>query len=102
MSYKEKPQLKLFKFINNSFVLQAIIDDYAEVSFEHNLYQAGVFTITINYNIPNSQLFQRVYLFSSGTTLMTSGKSIQFKIALAKMEKVHRLEQLQVMTQDIF
>ena len=59
MSYREKPQIKLFKFENSTFTLQAIIDDYQEVSFEHNLYQAGVFTITINYNIPNSQLFQR-------------------------------------------
>ena len=59
MSYKEKPILKLYKYENNSFILQAQIDDYAEVSFERNLYQAGVFTISINYNIPNSQLFQR-------------------------------------------
>ena len=59
MSYKEKPQLKLYAFQNNSFQLQAIIDDYQEVSFEHNIYDAGTFSITINYNIPNSQLFQR-------------------------------------------
>ena len=59
MSYKTKPQIKLYAFQNNAFVLQAIIDDFQEVSFERNLYQAGTFTITINYNIPNSQLFQR-------------------------------------------
>jgi len=59
MSYKEKPQLKLYSYQNNSFILQAIIDDYQEASFERNLYQAGTFTITINFNIPNSQLFQR-------------------------------------------
>ena len=59
MSYKEKPQLKLYAFQNNSFQLQAIIDDYQEVSFEHNIYDAGTFSITINYNIPNAQLFQR-------------------------------------------
>ena len=59
MSYKEKPILKLYKFENNSFVRQAMIDDYQEVSFEHNLYQAGTFTITINYNIPNALLFER-------------------------------------------
>ena len=59
MSYKEKPQIKLYKYQNNSFVLQAIIDDFQEVSFEHNLYQAGQFTITINYNIPNALLFER-------------------------------------------
>ena len=51
MSYKEKPQLKLYAFSNNEFVLQAIIDDYQEVSFERNLYQAGTFTISINYDI---------------------------------------------------
>lgn len=59
MSYKEKPQIKLYKFIDSAFVLQAIIDDYQEVSFERNLYQAGTFTITINYNIPNALLFER-------------------------------------------
>ena len=59
MSYKTKPQIKLYAFQNNAFVLQAIIDDFQEVSFERNLYQAGTFTISINYNIPNSQLFQR-------------------------------------------
>ena len=59
MSYKEKPQIKLYKYENSAFVLQAIIDDFQEVSFEHNIYQAGTFTITINYNIPNALLFQR-------------------------------------------
>lgn len=58
MSYKEKPQIKLYAYQNNIFVLKAIIDDYAEASFERNLYQAGSFTITINYNIPNSHLFK--------------------------------------------
>ena len=48
MSYKEKPQLKLYAYQGNAFVLQAIIDDYAEVSFERNLYEAGQFSITIN------------------------------------------------------
>lgn len=59
MSYKEKPQLKLYKYENSSFVLQAIIDDYKDVSFQRNMYQAGAFTITINYNIPNAQKFER-------------------------------------------
>ena len=59
MSYKEKPQIKLYKYENSAFVLQAIIDDFQEVSFEHNIYQAGTFTITINYNIPNALKFQR-------------------------------------------
>ena len=59
MSYKDKPQLRLYKFIDSAFVLQAIIDDFQEISFERNLYQAGTFTISINYNIPNALLFER-------------------------------------------
>lgn len=59
MSYKEKPQIKLYAYINSSFTLQAIIDDYQECSFEHNRFNAGQFTITINYNIPNALLFER-------------------------------------------
>ena len=51
-----KPIIKLF---NKTFTLVAIIDDYQSASFEHNLYQAGTFTITINYNIPNAKLFER-------------------------------------------
>ena len=67
MSYKEKPQLKLYAYSNGNFILQAIIDDYQECSFEHNLYQAGVFTITINYNIPNALLFQRGLFIQFGS-----------------------------------
>ena len=59
MSYKDKPQIKLYKYEDSAFVLQAIIDDFEEISFEHNIYEAGTFTITINYNIPNALLFQR-------------------------------------------
>ena len=59
MSYKDKPQIKLYKYENSEFKLIAIIDDYQECSFEHKLYEAGQFTITINYNIPNARLFER-------------------------------------------
>lgn len=59
MSYKVKPQLKIFKFENNSFKQLAIIDDYLECSWERNLYEAGQFSVTINFNIPNSQYFQK-------------------------------------------
>ena len=76
MSYKTKPQIKLYAFQNNAFVLQAIIDDYQEVSFERNLYQAGTFTITINYNIPNSQLFQRVLFVQFGSDPYDFGEII--------------------------
>ena len=68
MSYKEKPQLKLYTFTNNQFILQAIIDDYQECSFEDNLYEAGQFSITINFNIPNSQLFQRGLFIQFGNS----------------------------------
>lgn len=59
MSYKEKPQIKLYKYENSAFVLQAIIDDYAECSFEDNRFEAGQFSISINYNIPNALKFER-------------------------------------------
>lgn len=67
MSYKQKPQLKLYKYKNNAFSLIAIIDDYQSCSFEHNLYQAGQFTITINYNIPNASEFRRGLFVSFGS-----------------------------------
>ena len=56
MNYKD---IKLWAYQNGNFILQAIIDDYQEISFSHNLYEAGDFTISINYNIPNALLFQR-------------------------------------------
>ena len=59
MSYKEKPQIKLYEYLGSSFVLIAIIDDYNECSFEHNQYSAGQFSISINYNIPNALKFER-------------------------------------------
>ena len=59
MSYKDKPQIKLYKYENSEFKLIAIIDDYQECSFEHKLFEAGQFTITINYNIPNARLLER-------------------------------------------
>ena len=59
MRYNENIQLKLYEYNGTQFALQAIIDDYQEVSFEHNLYEAGTFTITINYNIPNATKFRK-------------------------------------------
>ena len=55
----EKIQLHLYKYEDSQFKQIAIIDDYQEYSFEHNLYQAGQFTVTINFNIPNARLFER-------------------------------------------
>lgn len=54
-----KADIKLYTFENGNFRLIAIIDDYEEASFTDSLYEAGDFTITINYNIPNALLFQR-------------------------------------------
>lgn len=51
--------VKLYRFENNNFVLKAVIDDIQQISWEHNLYSAGQFTISINYNIPNAKLFER-------------------------------------------
>ena len=52
----EKPILKLY---NTDFTLAALIDDYQQAQIEHNLYSAGAFSISINYNIPNAKLFER-------------------------------------------
>ena len=79
MSYKEKPQLKLYAFTNNQFILQAIIDDYQECSFEHNLYDAGQFSVTINFNIPNSQLFQRGLFIQFGNSWKFCGITARLK-----------------------
>ena len=56
---KANPQIKLYEYKGSAFVLVAVIDDYQQISFEHSLYSAGTFTITINYNIPNARLFER-------------------------------------------
>ena len=54
--FVEKPILKLY---NTDFKLVAIIDDYQQAQIEHNLYSAGIFSISINYNIPNAKFFER-------------------------------------------
>lgn len=59
MAYNTKVQLALYKFENSQFVKEAIIDDYYEISFTRNYYEAGDFTITINKNIPNASLFKK-------------------------------------------
>ena len=79
MSYNEKPQLKLYAFKNNAFKLQAIIDDFQEVSFERNLYSAGTFTITINYNIPNALLFERGMFIQFGSDPYDFGEILSIR-----------------------
>ena len=91
MSYKEKPILKLYEYKNNSFSLKAIIDDYQECSFEHNLYQAGNFTITINYNIPNAQLFQRGLFVQFGDDSYDFGEIISISDAIGSDGKGSQL-----------
>jgi len=68
MSYKQKPNLKVYEYKNGAFSLVAIIDDFADCSFENNLYQAGQFTITINYNIANASVFRRGLFVSFGAS----------------------------------
>ena len=84
MSYKTKPILKLYKYQNDSFVLQAIIDDFQEVSFEHNIYEAGSFTITINYNIPNALLFERGLFVQFGNNPYDFGEIITIQDAIGE------------------
>jgi len=79
MSYKEKPQLHLYEYKNNSFIQTAIIDDYKEVSFERNLYSAGTFTITINYNIPNALLFKRGMFIQFGSDHYDFGEILSIR-----------------------
>ena len=74
MSYKEKPILKLYKYTNGSFVMQAQIDDYQEISFSHDRFQAGQFTIQINYNIPNAFLFERGLFVQFGNNCYDFGE----------------------------
>ena len=84
MSYKDKPQIKLYKYENSAFVLQAIIDDFQEVSFEHNIYEAGTFTITINYNIPNALLFQRGLFCQFGNSPYDFGEIYSIQDAIGQ------------------
>lgn len=65
--YNEKPQLHLYEYKNNTFSQIAIIDDYSEISFERNLYQAGQFTITINHNLPNASKFEKGLFIQFGS-----------------------------------
>ena len=67
MAYNEKIQLHLYEYSNEQFSQVAIIDDYSEISFERNLYQAGQFTITINHNLPNASKFQKGLFIQFGS-----------------------------------
>jgi hypothetical protein len=70
---KEKPILKLYEYKDSQFIQIAQIDDYQQISFEHNLYKAGTFTITINYNIPNAKLFKKGLFIQFGNNKFDFG-----------------------------
>ena len=76
---KEKPILKLYKYEDSQFIQTAQIDDYEQISFEHNLYSAGTFTITINYNIPNARLFERGLFIQFGNNKFDFGEIYSLK-----------------------
>ena len=76
---KEKPILKLYQYKDSQFVQIAQIDDYEQISFEHNLYNAGTFTITINYNIPNARLFERGLFVQFGNNKFDFGEIYSLK-----------------------
>ena len=86
MSYKKKPQLKLYAYNNNNsaFILQAIIDDYAECSFENNRFSAGQFSITINYNIPNALKFERGLWIQFGNNPYAFGEIINISDSIGE------------------
>lgn len=54
-----KPVIFLYKYENFQFKSIAAIDDYEDISWESRYYEAGTFTIQINYNIPNASLFRK-------------------------------------------
>lgn len=54
---EKKPVIYLYEYKNNVFNLLSAIDDYEEISWESRLYEAGTFTIQINFNIPNADKF---------------------------------------------
>lgn len=84
MRYNEQINLKLYTYENSAFVLQAIIDDYQEISFSHNLYEAGDFTITINYNIPNALKFERGMFIQFGNDPYMFGEILRIQDAIGQ------------------
>ena len=84
MRYNEQLNLKLYTYSDNEFTLQAIIDDYQEISFSHNLYEAGDFTITINYNIPNALKFERGMFIQFGNDPYMFGEILTITDAIGE------------------
>ena len=84
MRYDKQINLKLFTYSNGSFMQQAIIDDYEEISFSHNLYEAGDFTISINYNIPNAMKFERGIFVQFGNDPYMFGEILSITDAIGE------------------
>lgn len=57
--YSDKIQIRLYKYENSAFALQAVIDDFMAISWQSTKYEAGQFTIEINFNLPNASLFKK-------------------------------------------
>ena len=91
MSYKEKPQIKLYAYSNNAFILQAIIDDYQECSFEKNRFSAGQFSITLNYNIPNALKFERGLWVQFGNNVYAFGEILNITDSIGEDGKGSQL-----------
>ena len=91
MRYNKQINLKLYTYENSAFVLQAIIDDYQEISFSHNLYEAGDFTISINYNIPNALKFERGMFIQFGNDPYMFGEILTITDAIGQDGKGSQL-----------
>ena len=84
MRYNQPINLKLYTYENSQFKLQAVIDDYQEISFAHNIYEAGDFTITINYNIPNALKFERGMWIQFGNDSYMFGEILKITDAIGE------------------
>lgn len=83
MRYNDQLNIKLYSCSNAGvFTLQAVIDDYQEISFSHSLYEAGDFTIQINYNIPNALKFQRGMFVQFGNDPYMFGEILKITDAI--------------------
>lgn len=89
-----RPFVYLYEWKNSQFQQIAVIDDYEDVSWETRLYEAGTFTVQINFNLPNASLLQKGLFIRLGNdpykfgeinnienTLGNTGKGEQYKIA---------------------
>ena len=89
----ERPFVYLYKYEDSQFKQVAVIDDYEDMSWESRLYEAGTFTLQINFNLPNAALLQKGLFIRMGTdpykfgeinkvdsSLGNTGKGSQYKI----------------------